>query len=153
MWAKLCELTGVERQLSSGYHPQTDRSTKRMNATVAAYLQSFCNWNQTNWKNNLGMAKIAITARKAQSTGMSPFFLQHGYEVDPIQIAVRYGPENRPREKRVQQEYDKAKNIVKRLRQSIELAQATIAKAQQEQELQANMRRKQAPELRVGDKV
>jgi hypothetical protein len=84
---------------------------------------------------------------------MSPFFLQHGYEVDLIQIAVWYGPENQPREKRVQQEYDKAENIVKRLQQSIELAQATIAEAQQEQELQANTRRKQAPELRVGDKV
>jgi hypothetical protein len=42
---------------------------------------------------------------------------------------------------------------VKRLRQSIELAQATMGEAQQEQELQANARRKQAPQLRVGDKV
>ena len=122
MWAKLCELTGVERRLSSGYHPETDGSTERMNATVQAYLRAFCDWNQTNWKSNLGMAKIAITARQAQSTKMSPFYMQHGYEVDPVQIAVRHGPENRSRGRRVQKEYEKAKRIVERLRQSIQLA-------------------------------
>jgi hypothetical protein len=42
MWTKLCELTGVKRRLSLGYHLQTDGSTERMNATVAAYLRSFC---------------------------------------------------------------------------------------------------------------
>jgi hypothetical protein len=42
---------------------------------------------------------------------------------------------------------------VERLRQSIQLAQATMGEAQQEQELQANKRRKQSPQLRVGDKV
>jgi transposase InsO family protein len=43
MWTKLCELTGVKRRLSSGYHPETNGSTERMNATVAAYLRAFCN--------------------------------------------------------------------------------------------------------------
>jgi hypothetical protein len=99
------------------------------------------------------MAKIAITARQAQSTRMSPFFMQHGYEVDPIQIAVKHGPENRPQGRRVQEDYKKAESIVERLRQSIQLAQAIMGEAQQEQELQANKRRKQSPQLRVGDKV
>ena len=73
--------------------------------------------------------------------------------MDPIQITVKHGPENRPEGRRVQEDYKKAKSIVERLRQSIQLAQATIGEAQQEQELQANKRRKQAPQLRVGDKV
>jgi hypothetical protein len=51
------------------------------------------------------MAKITITARQAQSTRMSPFFMQHRYEVDPIQIAVKHGPENRPQGRRVQEDY------------------------------------------------
>jgi hypothetical protein len=53
----------------------------------------------------------------------------------------------------VQEDYKKAESIVERLRQSIQLAQATIGEAQQEQELQANKRRKQSPQLRVSDKV
>ena len=67
-----------------------------MNAVVETYLRSFCDWNQADWKYHLGMAKIAIMAREARSIKMSPFFLQHGYNVDPIQVDVRYGPENRP---------------------------------------------------------
>jgi hypothetical protein len=55
--------------------------------------------------------------------------------------------------RRVQEDYKKAERIVERLRQSIQLAQATIGEAQQEQELQGNKRRKQAPQLRVGNKV
>ena len=75
------------------------------------------------------MAKIAITARQAQTTRMSPFFLQHGYEVDHIQIDVKHGPENKPQGRRVQEDYKKAESIVERLRQSIQLAQATIGEA------------------------
>ena len=153
MWTKMCELMGIERKLSSGYHPQTDGSTEKMNSVVEAYLRAFCNWNQRNWKPNLGMAKIAIMGREARSTKMSPFFLQHGYNVDPVQIDVRYGPENRPRGRRVQSEHEKATAIVNRLRQSLELAQAVMGEAQQEQERQSNRRRKQSPQLRVGDKV
>jgi hypothetical protein len=79
--------------------------------------------------------------------------MQHGYNVDPLQIAVRYGPENRPRSRRIRDEEAKAASIVERLRQSIDLAQACMGEAQQEQEHQANKRRKQSPQLRVGDMV
>ena len=152
LWTRLCELAGVQRRLSSGYHPQTDGSTERMNATIEAYLRSFVSWRQDDWKENLGMAKIAITARQSQSTRMSPFFLQHGYDVDPIQIAVRYGPEKQLGQQ-AKEDYKKAEEIIQRLRQSIALAQAMIGEAQETQEQQANKHRKQSPQLRVGDKV
>lgn len=152
-WSKLCELTGTQRRLSSGYHPQTDGSTERMNAVVEAYLRAFCDWSQADWKHHLGMAKIAIAAREARSTKMSPFFLQHGYNVDPVQIAVQYGPENRPQSQRAKLDHEKAEAIVTKLRQSIDLAQAYMGEAQQEQERQANKSRKQPPQFRVGDKV
>ena len=65
--------------------------------------------------------------------------------MDPIQIAVKHSLENRPQGRRVQEDYKKAESIVERLKQSLQLAQATIGEAQQEQELQANKRRTQAP--------
>jgi transposase InsO family protein len=153
MWSKLCELTGIQRRLSSGYHPQTDGSTERMNAVVETYLRSFCDWNQADWKHHLGMAKIAIMAREARSTKMSPFYLQHGYNVDPIQLEVQYGPENRPANGQAKLDQDKATAIVTKLRQSLELAQACMGEAQQEQERQANRHRKQPPQFKIGDRV
>lgn len=47
----------------------------------------------------------------------------------------------------------KADKIVHKLQEAHELAQATMAEAQQEQERWANKHRKEAPQLRVGDKV
>ena len=102
---------------------------------------------------HLGIAKIAIMARESRLIKMSPFFLQHGYNVDPIQIAVKYGPERSPGSRRVQAEQEKAQAIVEKLRLSLELAQATMGEAQQEQERQANKYRKQPLYLRVRDQV
>lgn len=48
---------------------------------------------------------------------------------------------------------EKAEAIVTKLRHLLELAQASMAEAQQEQERQANEHRREAPQLRVGDKV
>ena len=124
-----------------------------MNAIVETYLRAFCDWNQADWKHHLGMAKIAITAREARSTKMSPFFLQHGYNVDPVQIAVQYGPQNRPQSRQVKQDHEKAEAIITKLRQSINLAQAYIGEAQQEQEKQANKTRQQPPQFKTGDRV
>jgi hypothetical protein len=42
LWSKLCKLIEIKRRLSSGYYPETNRSTKRINATVQAYLRAFC---------------------------------------------------------------------------------------------------------------
>ena len=75
VWTKLCELIGIERRLSSGYHPETDGSTERMNAVIETYLRAFCDWNQQDWMDHLGMAKIAIMARESRLIKMSPFFL------------------------------------------------------------------------------
>ena len=67
------------------------------------------------------MAKIAIIARQAQLTRMSPFFLQHGYDVDLIQIDVQFGLEKHLGQQ-AKEDYKKAKEIIQRLRQSISLA-------------------------------
>jgi hypothetical protein len=48
---------------------------------------------------------------------------------------------------------EKAEAIVTKLRHLLELAQASMAEVQQEQERQANGHRREAPQLRIGDKV
>jgi hypothetical protein len=44
------------------------------------------NWGQDDWAALCPAAQIAIKGRVAESTKVSPFYLQHGYEVDPIQL-------------------------------------------------------------------
>jgi hypothetical protein len=85
-------MMNIRCRLSTAWHPQTDGATERMNSTIEAYLRAYLEWGQSNWAALLPMAAIAIKGRKARSTQVSPFFLQHGYNVDPIQLDITQGP-------------------------------------------------------------
>jgi hypothetical protein len=152
-WSILTKMMSIKRRLSTAWHPQTDGSTERMNSTVEAYLRAYISWNQKDWVRWLPMAAIAIKGREARSTKVSPFFLQHGYNVDPLQLDVSQGPDRADLTTEARSDYDKAKAIVEKFQQVFDLAQANMAEAQQEQERQANRHRREQPTLRVHDKV
>jgi hypothetical protein len=153
LWTRLCKLLKINRRLSTAYHPQTDGATERMNSVWEAYIRSFTNWSQTDWAQLCPLAQIAINGREATSTGVSPFFLAHGYNVDPVRLETSL--ETTSGEARALQEPDsqKAEHIVMKLKEALNLAQARMADAQQEQEKQANRNRREAQQYRVGDKV
>jgi hypothetical protein len=148
LWARICELLGMRRRLSTAYHPETDGQTERTNSTIEAYLRMFCDWAQSNWAFLCPMAQLAINGRDSTSTGVSPFFLDHGYNVEPLQLEgeVRDLPNARTMRQ-------KGENIIAKLKGALEVAQATMAIAQQRQEEVANRRRSEAPAYRPGDKV
>jgi hypothetical protein len=75
----------IKRRLSTAYYPQTNGLTERMNAVVEAYLQAYINWNQTDWARWTSTAQITIKEQITISMRVSPFFLRHGYNVDPVQ--------------------------------------------------------------------
>jgi transposase InsO family protein len=41
---ELCNALGIERNLPTAYHPQTDGQTERINQEVKAYLRTFINY-------------------------------------------------------------------------------------------------------------
>jgi hypothetical protein len=116
-------------------------------------MKAFVDWAQHDWAPLCPLAQIAIRGRNATSTKVSPFFLQHGYNIDPLQLEVPAGADRRRYTAHERSDREKAKSIVTKLRHLVELAQASMAEAQQEQERQANRHRQEAPQLRVGDKV
>jgi hypothetical protein len=119
-----------------------------MNQTVETFLRSFVNGSQDNWADLIPMAELAINNRDAHATGVSPFFLAHGYHLEPLQLdeapRIIQGPRGP-----IQQ----ADLIVQQLQKARDWAQTAMAVAQQEQEEAANRTRQQAPHFRVGDKV
>jgi hypothetical protein len=48
-WKRLCKCLGVDRRLSMAYHPQMDRQTERMKASMEQYLCIFVNHQQDDW--------------------------------------------------------------------------------------------------------
>lgn len=148
MWECFCRLLKIRRRLSTAYHPQTDGQTERMNAVVEEYFRNFCTWAQDNWAFLAPIAQLAINGRDAASTGVSPFFLDHGYNVETLDLHEPVTEDPQPRDGRT-----KAENIIAKMKTALDIAQAEIAAAQQRQEDYANRRRQEAVEYCVGDKV
>jgi len=64
---------------TSGYHPEGDGQTERMNQTLEQYLHVYCNYQQDNWSELLPLAEFAYNNAPSATTGVSPFFSNKGY--------------------------------------------------------------------------
>ncbi|KAJ9086757.1 hypothetical protein DSO57_1039789 [Entomophthora muscae] len=64
---------GIKILLSTAYHPQSNRQTKRVNQVLEQYLQCYINSEQNNWVTHLPMLQFAYNNQDHRSTGMSPF--------------------------------------------------------------------------------
>ena len=72
-------LLGIRLHFTSGYHPQADGQTERMNQTLEQYLRIHCNYQQDDWSNWLPIAEFAYNNAESSATGTTPFFANKGY--------------------------------------------------------------------------
>ena len=149
LWRRICQLSGITQRLSSSYHPETDGATERANQTLEEFLRFFCSYAQDNWAELLPFAELAINNRDSTSTGVSPFFLSHGFYVEPFAFETEPLRADTQRKSPIQA----GESILLKLRQARDWAQAAMATAQQRQEEFANRHRQPAVSFRVGDKV
>jgi transposase InsO family protein len=150
-WTTLCGKMRIKQRLLTAYHPQTNGSTERMNAVVEAYLRVYINWTQTDWARWTSTAQIAIKGQIAISTGVSPFFLQHGCDVNPVQEDE--GWTSKQHNQKIPRPDEAAVAMIEKFKEIFNYIQARMAEAQQAQELQANCHWQEAPILQVGDRV
>ena len=45
-WKRLCDRLGIDRKLSTAFHPQTDGQTERINAVMEQYLRAHVSYLQ-----------------------------------------------------------------------------------------------------------
>jgi hypothetical protein len=96
-----------------------------MNITLEAYLRSFCNYAQTDWKSLLLMAQLTINSQDAVSTGVSPFFLDHGYNIEPLEIEeLDHGA---TATNTAQSPKDRANTIIIKMKEATNIAQSELA--------------------------
>lgn len=146
-WRTFCQLTGIKQQLTTSYHPQSNAS-ERANQEIYKYLRVFTSYAQDNWMDLLPMAQFALNSRPNSAIGgMSPFFLRHGYNIDPLMEPTPPDGHLRHPGKRLATEY------IQRLVEAQDFAQAAMASAQQRYEQNANKSRRQPERFQVGDKV
>jgi hypothetical protein len=148
-WKRLCQRLEVKRQLSTAYRPETDGTTERANQELEIYLRAYTSYAQDDWEELLPMAELASNNRTATATGVSPFFLVHGYHAQAIPTR---GPPTQEEGDQTSP-IERADRIASKLRETTEWCNVAMASAQEQYERHANKRLRPSVQLKVGDKV
>lgn len=119
-----------------------------MNRTLEMYLRIFGDYAQDDWYDQLPTAQVVINNQNAASTGISPFFMMHGYNIEPLKLHRDIGKLSARRSPVAQ-----ADAVIRKLRNAREWVQSAMANAQQIMEESTTKKRQQAPSFKVGDKV
>jgi len=77
-WRALHKLTGVKLKLSSGYHPEMDRSSERSNKTINQCIRYHVCRNQKGWVHTLPRICFDIMNSVNASIGFSNFQIRLG---------------------------------------------------------------------------
>jgi hypothetical protein len=75
---ELMRLLGIQTNMSTVYHPQTDGQSERTNQWLEQYLRIYVNHAQDNWASLL-LAQFVHNLWSSSTTGFSPFDLLIGF--------------------------------------------------------------------------
>jgi len=126
---------------TSGYHPEGDGQTKRMNQTLEQYLCVYCNYQQDNWSELLPLVEFAYNNAPSATTSVSPFFTNKEYHLN-----ITVYPERNIASSR-------AYNFAIDLNELQNTLKAEISIAQQRYQKSADVRHSPTSNFKVGDKV
>jgi hypothetical protein len=76
---EICRITEIEQNLSTAYHPRTNRQSECSNQWVETAIRFISDHHQTNWAPYLPIAQFAHNNWPSETTRKSPFFLLMGY--------------------------------------------------------------------------
>jgi hypothetical protein len=79
-WQELTKHLSISLSMSTAFHPQADGQTKHINAILEQYLRPFCSFQQDDWSEVLPLAEHAYNTAVSETTKMSPFFANYGYQ-------------------------------------------------------------------------
>ena len=65
---QICSRLGIDRQMSTAFHPQTDGQTEQMNASMEQYLRVFVSHQQDDWVQWLPLAEFAANNGISETT-------------------------------------------------------------------------------------
>ncbi|XP_057708757.1 uncharacterized protein tanc1b isoform X4 [Corythoichthys intestinalis] len=80
VWAAFCKALGATSSLSSGYHPQSNGQTERVNQELEAALRCVCHLHPASWSSHLPWVEYAHNTLVCSATGRSPFMTAYGFQ-------------------------------------------------------------------------
>jgi hypothetical protein len=76
---ELCRILGIKQNISTAYHPQTDRQSKRTNQSLEQYLRIICTKDQHSRAEWLPLAQYIRNSWPSSTTKKAPYELILGY--------------------------------------------------------------------------
>ncbi len=132
-WGAFCKLVGATASLSSGFHPESNGQTERINQDLETTLRCMAANNPTSWATYIIWAEYAHNTLQSSATGLSPFECQFGYT-----------PPLFPEEES-QVDVPSARRFVQRCQQTWRKVRHALLQTSQRYQRQANRRRRTAP--------
>ena len=140
-WGAFCELLGARASLSSGFHPQSNGQTERVNQDLERTLRCLASTNPSSWSEHLMWAEYAHNTLWHSSLGMSPFECLYGYA--PPMFAEQEREVGVPA----------AGRLVGRCRRAWQRARRALQAAAMAHKRAADRRRRPAPSFCPGQRV
>jgi transposase InsO family protein len=150
-WDEFCRLLGTKLKLSTPYHPQTDGQTENANQWIDQRLRPFVNTFQDNWSELIPAVDYAAATLPQDSTGMSPFMVELGYQ-PRMDIDWERPADKFPVSEHIRKGREDARGWIKRIQEAWGWCRAAMTTAQEKQQVQANKHRRPV-DFTVGDKV
>ena len=129
-WKCLCMRLNMQRRLSSPDQPQTDGQPGHLNVVMELYRRCYVNNLQDDWPKCLPLAEFAANNQMSESTKISPFFANAGW--DPRITTNLHPPARGDRDDA------RADWLVSRMAEIHELSRTSMIDAQQRFQNQAD---------------
>jgi hypothetical protein len=144
-WKEFFGHCKVTNNMSSAFHPQTDGQTEIVNKSIENYLRHFVAENQDDWDKLLLFAEFAYNNSLHESTGSTPFRLNHGFDPNlPTSFEVYEAMHpNSPKPSRRNGKCPGAEEFYKKIQVAIHEARINLEAAQQRQKAYADTKRRE----------
>lgn len=77
----LCKAWGVQRRMTTPYHPQSNAKVERFHRTLKVIIATLVSLNGSNWETQLGPALAAYRSTVSSATGYTPFQALYGRQM------------------------------------------------------------------------
>ena len=149
LWQRICQRYGIKSKLSSAHHPETDEQIENVNKILKNYLRAYVRYAQDDWVDFLPDAEFAANNHENASTGLTPFFADHGYhsrsEAEPSEPYYQQEPRKA--------EFIRADKIIERQEAIQQFLAERLLAAQDDYQKNANTFRQPHPDYKIEDLV